>query len=266
MKHHSGTFSKIFAVRPLVLIGLLVLFPRSGNTQTDADGFVQFEFNFNTPGARAVGMGGAFISIADDATAAEANPAGLTALLTRELSFEAKLIRYRREIALFAHRGTFDSFEVVSKDFYNNVVSPAFISLVWPVWNRITLSAFRHELVNFESAFFPPEATCLLFITVNCFYRCSPTWIFWSRIGAAPSALNCTTPYQSERRSDSLMLTSTFGRRFTGWRCSTTERVKARRSSATPRRICFTASEFSSNPQIGWRLAPFLSIDQSFMS
>jgi hypothetical protein len=37
-------------------------------------------------GARAVGMGGAFIAVADDATAASWNPAGLTQLRKSELS------------------------------------------------------------------------------------------------------------------------------------------------------------------------------------
>jgi hypothetical protein len=38
------------------------------------------DFRFNNPGARANAMGGAFIGLADDATAAYTNPAGLTIL------------------------------------------------------------------------------------------------------------------------------------------------------------------------------------------
>ena len=38
-------------------------------------------------GARAMGMGGAFIAVADDATAASWNPAGLTQLKRPEISF-----------------------------------------------------------------------------------------------------------------------------------------------------------------------------------
>lgn len=33
-------------------------------------------FRFGPPGARSLGMGGAFVALADDATASEANPAG----------------------------------------------------------------------------------------------------------------------------------------------------------------------------------------------
>lgn len=49
-------------------------------------GFAIVPFNFGPPGARALGMGGAFIALADDATAAEANPAGLTKLSRPEVS------------------------------------------------------------------------------------------------------------------------------------------------------------------------------------
>lgn len=43
---------------------------------TDEEVYRTLNFNFITPGARALGFGGAFIALADDATAAEANPAG----------------------------------------------------------------------------------------------------------------------------------------------------------------------------------------------
>ena len=35
------------------------------------------QFSFSNPGARSLGLGGAFVALADDATAAWANPAGL---------------------------------------------------------------------------------------------------------------------------------------------------------------------------------------------
>jgi hypothetical protein len=42
----------------------------------NSETFSGFQFNFNNPGARALGMGGAFVAVADDATAVIANPAG----------------------------------------------------------------------------------------------------------------------------------------------------------------------------------------------
>ncbi len=48
------------------------------------------EFSFSNPGARSMGLGGAFIGLADDATAAYANPAGLVQLSEPEVSLEAR--------------------------------------------------------------------------------------------------------------------------------------------------------------------------------
>ena len=58
-----------------------------GEAQSDGYAFTGINFNFTNPGARARGIGGAFVAIADDSTAALANPAGL-AYLDREISLE----------------------------------------------------------------------------------------------------------------------------------------------------------------------------------
>lgn len=55
---------------------------------TDEEVFRNFQFSFVNPGARSTAMGGAFIALADDATATEANPAGLNLLVKPEVSFE----------------------------------------------------------------------------------------------------------------------------------------------------------------------------------
>jgi long-subunit fatty acid transport protein len=53
---------------------------------------VPLEFDFLNPGARSVGLGGAFSAVADDATAAFTNPAGLVQLVDPEISFEPRLL------------------------------------------------------------------------------------------------------------------------------------------------------------------------------
>lgn len=121
--------------------------------QTNTENFAQLEFNFSNPGARAIGIGGAFISIADDATAAESNPAGLTALVEPEVSFEFKATNFSREIFNFDFEGDQSNFTLIDREFSNSVVSPSFLSAVVP-FDKVTVSAFRHELVNFESSFF----------------------------------------------------------------------------------------------------------------
>jgi long-subunit fatty acid transport protein len=117
------------------------------------ENFAQFRFNFNNPGARATGIGGAFMSIADDATASEANPAGLTALLRPELSLEAKGIQFTTHVGNFSSIGTDANFSLVEKDFKSAVVSPSFVSVVYPE-RRFTFALYRHELMNFESNFY----------------------------------------------------------------------------------------------------------------
>ncbi len=49
-----------------------------------------FDLSLANPGARSLGFGGAFLALADDATAAFANPAGLGQLLEPELTFEIR--------------------------------------------------------------------------------------------------------------------------------------------------------------------------------
>ena len=56
--------------------------------QTDETIFREFQFDFSTPGARANAMGRAFVGLADEATAAYSNPAGLSVLKRPELSLE----------------------------------------------------------------------------------------------------------------------------------------------------------------------------------
>ncbi|PWT92808.1 MAG: hypothetical protein C5B54_02955 [Acidobacteria bacterium] len=73
----------IFVLRSSLALGI-----------TDEEIFRNFQFSFVNPGARASAMGNAFIALADDATAAEANPAGLTILTKPEVSFEYRNIRF----------------------------------------------------------------------------------------------------------------------------------------------------------------------------
>lgn len=61
----------------------------SGRAEAQVDGYhlTGINFNFANPGARARGIGGAFVALADDSTAALANPAGL-AFLDRQFTLE----------------------------------------------------------------------------------------------------------------------------------------------------------------------------------
>ena len=60
----------------------------------ELSGFSVVPFFFDPPGSRSLGMGGTFLALADDATAAEANPAGLTQLSRPEISVHGRSTTY----------------------------------------------------------------------------------------------------------------------------------------------------------------------------
>ena len=99
-------------------------------------------FRFNNPGARSNGMGGAFIGVADDATAAYTNPAGLTILTEPEVSVEYKVGEYDNTFTLFGPPN--------SQDFTETSSGFSFLSLVYPI-DKVTLSVYRHEVLNIKS-------------------------------------------------------------------------------------------------------------------
>src|SRR3989304_310009 len=80
----------------------------SANTlaQTNNEGLANLQFNFLNPGARALGMGGAFVAMADDATTSLANPAGLLNLTRPEAGIELTSTRFENEIPWFSGSAT----------------------------------------------------------------------------------------------------------------------------------------------------------------
>ena len=120
---------------------------------TNTETFSGFQFNFNNPGARALGMGGAFVAVADDATAVVANPAGLTILQRPEISAEYKYTRFRNTINAFTNTPTDGATNTVhDRDFDDSVNTPSFFSFVYPT-ERVVLAAFVRELINYKSTF-----------------------------------------------------------------------------------------------------------------
>ena len=84
-------------MRKLALV-LLLAFPLAAQN-VDIEALSGLQFNFGNPGARSLGMGGAFLGLADDASAAEANPAGLTILRKPEFSIEASVCQRTAPVA-----------------------------------------------------------------------------------------------------------------------------------------------------------------------
>ena len=99
-------------------------------------------------GARALGMGNAFIAVADDATAASWNPAGLIQLQTSELSFALESLVRDEELALSSNPKTTDGDVLAIEDFnYASMVYPFFFrtSMVFSL-NYLKLFRFDKDV------------------------------------------------------------------------------------------------------------------------
>ncbi|MGN6184578.1 MAG: OmpP1/FadL family transporter [Thermoanaerobaculia bacterium] len=113
----------------------------------DIEALSGLQFNFGNPGARSLGMGGAFLGLADDASAAEANPAGLTILRKAEFSIEA---RNYLEQQVFTTSGTFPEVTRTPFTHHSDRVVVSFASAVIPIKNKFTIGAYFHEPLNNE--------------------------------------------------------------------------------------------------------------------
>ena len=115
---------------------------------TDIESLSGLQFNFGNPGARSLGMGGAFLGLADDASAAEANPAGLTILRKPEISAE---IRNWQEKQLFTTSGTFPDTQRTAFSHYSQRVSLTFASFVYP-YKKFTFGGYYHQPLRNEGS------------------------------------------------------------------------------------------------------------------
>ena len=135
-------------VAPFVF-SLLVAIPVAAQN-TDIESLSGLQFNFGNPGARSLGMGGAFLGLADDASAAEANPAGLMILRRPEVSIEA---RNYLETQFLTTSGTYPDLERTGFTHYSNRVQVSFASAVYPFpGNKFVVGGYFHEPLSNEGA------------------------------------------------------------------------------------------------------------------
>jgi hypothetical protein len=137
----------------LVLLLVELLAPAGVSAQEAA---APLQFSLSDPGARSMGFGGAFVALADDATAALANPAGLVQLLRPEVSIEARHWSYStpfteggRVEGLPSGFGIDTTVGLRTATSEDDLSGLSFLSLVYPKENW-SLALFRHELANFE--------------------------------------------------------------------------------------------------------------------
>lgn len=124
-----------------ILAVCLLSFTGVGVCQTNEPIFERFQFNFATPGARADALGRAFIGLADDATAAATNPAGLVILIKPEISFEYKNTAFDTSPRNLSIRES-----------SQNISSPAFLSYVYPTgpWR---FAFYRQEYLRYKEEY-----------------------------------------------------------------------------------------------------------------
>ncbi len=100
-------------------------------------GFSSIPFQFFPPGARSLAMGATFVGIADDATAAASNPAGLVILTRPEASAHGRLTRFSNTASGGYTQPSTTAF------------SPSYTSLVVPR-KPFSLSAYYQQVSNID--------------------------------------------------------------------------------------------------------------------
>ena len=114
------------------------------------------EFSFSNPGARSLGLGGAFVALADDATAAFANPAGLVQLARPEVSLEGRFWSYSspyttggRAAGSPTGMGIDTAAEPIRVDSEVDLSGLSFASVVYPK-GRWSFAFYRHQLQEYR--------------------------------------------------------------------------------------------------------------------
>lgn len=144
------------ASAPLLAVALACAVAAPAGAVTDEEVFRTFRFNFVNPGARSLAMGGAFVGIADDATAARANPAGLTNLIAPEFFLEMRVDQPSSVsiTGLVEDPSGLAGGEMVPTTAASdpeNELHPSFISWVRP-FEHWTLGLSRQELLRARSS------------------------------------------------------------------------------------------------------------------
>ena len=139
-------------------IAILALSMALSPSQAAAQIQFSFQFSFSNPGARSLGFGGAFVGLADDATAAFANPAGLVQLAKPEISIEGRAWSYStpytangRVFGEPTGMGIDTQAGIRLERSEADLSGISFLSFVYPK-EKWSLAFFRHQLANFESA------------------------------------------------------------------------------------------------------------------
>jgi long-subunit fatty acid transport protein len=138
----------------LVIAAALASVTPAAFALTDEETNAALQFNFANPGARSLGIGGAFIGLADDATAAYTNPAGLTQLVQFEVGAEFRHNQYDAEFAAggSAAFSPFSAAGVTTANAESIKNGLSYFSVVFPM-DRWSLALYRHEFLDYETTY-----------------------------------------------------------------------------------------------------------------
>jgi hypothetical protein len=121
---------------------------------------VPLQFDFINPGAKSLSLAGAFVGLADDATASFANPAGLT-FLDPEVSVEFRggpvntpYLKGGRTSGTPTGIGIDTTSDPVFANSASRQSGVSYVSLVHPIQaNRFVVAGYRHELASIDQTF-----------------------------------------------------------------------------------------------------------------
>jgi hypothetical protein len=139
-----------------VVMACLSAFMKAGSVWAQQEIPPTFEYSFSNPGARSMGFGGAFAALADDATTAFANPAGLVQLVAPEISIEGRHWSYSTPYVSGGRIwgpptgiGQDSSAGLRSSTSDKDLTGLSFLSFVYPT-GRWSIAFYRHLFSNYE--------------------------------------------------------------------------------------------------------------------
>ena len=142
--------------RPSAALGLALVTAILTATSAAGQNTSVSGFDFSLPGARSRAMGGAFVAIADDATSAYSNPAGLLLLSRPELSIEGRLWSLTSTVPWRGHvfgspsgYGVDTIAGLEERDFSANIGGLSFLSAVYPT-RRWAVGAYMHRMAKYD--------------------------------------------------------------------------------------------------------------------
>ena len=141
-----------------ILLIAAALLAAGARGQSSAEVNAGTDYNFGSPGARSLGVGGAFIGIADDATAAYTNPAGLLNITRPQFAAEGRGWSFTNFYSDHGHafgpptgQGVDNTSGISQASTTRNAGNLSFASFVYPR-RRWSVGFYRHDLAHFRAS------------------------------------------------------------------------------------------------------------------